>query len=240
MKRIFSIAILLYVFITNSHAQSTVSVEYNRISEGTTAVYQLTTDGKSSVWRFISTDFQGINARSEEGDLFFKSFKDSTIYYDDNIFSKVFRVKDSIYLFNWQLTGVTKSILGYTCQEATTGFRGRNYAAYFAATLPYPDGPWKFGTLPGLILEVQSTDAVFHYIATSVKKSNIPVKEPIIKQAGYILWADYCKNFITAYDNFIKQVQTSREINAGESTTIRITMEEIIYPKVQTGNGHSF
>ena len=75
MKRIFSIAILLYVFITNSHAQSTVSVEYNRISEGTTAVYQLTTDGKSSVWRFISTDFQGINARSEEGDLFFKSFK---------------------------------------------------------------------------------------------------------------------------------------------------------------------
>ncbi len=240
MKRIIGISILLNVFMVNSHAQSTLSIGYNRISEGTTSVYQLTTDGKISVWDFISTNSQDMIGLSSKGEIFFKSFKDSTIYYDDNIFSKVFQVKDSIYLFDWQLTGVTKSILGYNCQEATTHFRGRIYSAYFTTALPYADGPWKFGALPGLILEVQSTDAAFHYVATSIEKSDMPVKIPAVKHANYITWAAYCKKFITAFDNYIKQIQTTQENSVSGTVTIKVTMEEIIYPKIQTGNGHSF
>ncbi|KGO08779.1 hypothetical protein KS04_19695 [Elizabethkingia miricola] len=40
------------------------------------------------------------------------------------------------------------------CYKATAIFRGSNIVAYFTKEIPYPTGPYKFGGLPGLILEV--------------------------------------------------------------------------------------
>jgi GLPGLI family protein len=62
--------------------------------------------------------------------------------------------KDSVKI-NWEITDSTKEIEGVKCMLATAKFRGRNYHAWFALSIPLPFGPWKFGGLPGMIVEIQ-------------------------------------------------------------------------------------
>ncbi len=66
---------------------------------------------------------------------------------------KIFFVEESMPVIQWTITSETKIIGGYNCQKATAIFRGRIYAAWFCKQLPYSNGPWKLGGLPGLILE---------------------------------------------------------------------------------------
>ncbi|OPB96882.1 hypothetical protein BAS10_07480 [Elizabethkingia meningoseptica] len=64
-------------------------------------------------------------------------------------------INDSLPIINWNIDYKTsKKINKYVCYKATGTFRGSNIIAYFTKELPYPTGPYKFGGLPGLILEV--------------------------------------------------------------------------------------
>ncbi len=65
----------------------------------------------------------------------------------------------------WQIKEDTKLIGGYTCQLATTTFKGRNYQAWFSPDIPLSYGPWKLNGLPGLILSAQDDkgEVVFEY-----------------------------------------------------------------------------
>ena len=71
--------------------------------------------------------------------------------------------------FKWQIQSETKKILNYTCQKALGEFRGRKYIAWFTSDIPLSDGPWKFGGLPGLILEVQDAEAYFVFTCIGVE-----------------------------------------------------------------------
>lgn len=79
---------------------------------------------------------------------------------------------------DWQLTKEKKQIFSYTCQKATGTFRGRTYEAWFTQDIPLQEGPYKFGGLPGLILEICDTQK--HYVYTCIgierPKSVIPIK----------------------------------------------------------------
>ena len=72
-------------------------------------------------------------------------------------------------LFDWQLGKETKTILGYKCFNASCSFRGREYIAYFTREIPFKAAPWKFHGLPGVILEVYSTDDFCRWTAKSLK-----------------------------------------------------------------------
>ena len=65
--------------------------------------------------------------------------------------------KDTIN-WNWEITEEKKVLEGYSVTLAKTTFRGREYSAWFSEEIPLDSGPWKFNGLPGLILEVNSTD----------------------------------------------------------------------------------
>lgn len=79
-----------------------------------------------------------------------------TIY--TNVMGDRFRIEDSPF-FKWKLVpDSTKSILGHECQLAETDFRGRHWKVWFTLDIPLPIGPWKFGGLPGLILQAESPD----------------------------------------------------------------------------------
>jgi len=66
---------------------------------------------------------------------------------------------------DWQIEEDTKIIGGYSCQKATTRFKGRNYEAWFCPEIPMPYGPWKLHGLPGLILSAkdEKDEVVFEY-----------------------------------------------------------------------------
>lgn len=46
-------------------------------------------------------------------------------------------------------------ILGYSCTQATTYYRGQLVTAWFSESLPYNAGPYCFHGLPGLIMKVE-------------------------------------------------------------------------------------
>jgi len=62
--------------------------------------------------------------------------------------------KDAVNI-NWKITNHKSVIQGLKSVLATAEFRGRNYKAWFSTSIPLPIGPWKFGGLPGLIVQIQ-------------------------------------------------------------------------------------
>ena len=79
--------------------------------------------------------------------------------------------------FKWTIDKDTMTLLGYTCQKATTTFRGRNYTAWFAPEIPSSNGPWKFGGLPGLILKISDDKRNFIFECSGIQQLEKP--EPI-------------------------------------------------------------
>jgi GLPGLI family protein len=71
----------------------------------------------------------------------------------------------------WSFHSESKKILGYDCKKALTKFRGRDYVAFYCPSIPISNGPYKFQGLPGLILEVYSTDKFIHYTAQALFKN---------------------------------------------------------------------
>lgn len=70
----------------------------------------------------------------------------------------------------WKILPVTRKYLTYTCQKAITNFRGRSYEAWFTSEIPFSEGPFKFGGLPGLILQIQDTRGHYVYNCVGIKK----------------------------------------------------------------------
>lgn len=79
---------------------------------------------------------------------------------------------------NWTILNNRKVIANYSCQNATVIFRGRNYEAWFTTEIPISVGPYKFGGLPGLILEIQDSNQNYTFRCVGLKKlkSSQPIK----------------------------------------------------------------
>ncbi|HBZ67975.1 MAG TPA: hypothetical protein DEO70_14165 [Bacteroidales bacterium] len=82
----------------------------------------------------------------------------------------LFLYEEQLPEFNWIIQPEKKTILTHMCQKALTSFRGRNYEAWFAPDLPFPDGPFKFSGLPGLILEIRDTQGHYSFQCIGIKK----------------------------------------------------------------------
>ena len=80
----------------------------------------------------------------------------------------VLRYQEPLPQIKWKFSSEKKTILGYPCQLATCRFRGRNYSAWFTLALPLSAGPWKFSSLPGLVLEVYDDTGEVKYTADEI------------------------------------------------------------------------
>jgi GLPGLI family protein len=81
-----------------------------------------------------------------------------------------FVYEENLPVFDWKISDEKQTILSYNCQKATVSFRGRDFIAWFATDIPIPNGPWKFGGLPGLILKLSDSENNFVYECQGLKQ----------------------------------------------------------------------
>jgi GLPGLI family protein len=96
-----------------------------------------------------------VNKDMAYNNSYFKDITAGRLYFLTlpSITGKMFGVEEPLPAIDWTITADTKEIGGMNCQKATGRFKGRDYEAWFTSQLPYSNGPWKLGGLPGLIVE---------------------------------------------------------------------------------------
>lgn len=102
---------------------------------------------------------------------------ENTVIYRTFLQGPIFEYKESMPKIDWKMMPDKKTLLGYTCQKATGTFRGRTYEAWFSSQIPFKEGPYKFGGLPGLILQLSDTKNhyVFNCIGIQMPKKKAPI-----------------------------------------------------------------
>lgn len=63
------------------------------------------------------------------------------------------------------------TINGIACHKATCRYAGRNYVAWYADSISMPYGPYVFGGLPGLIVEIYDEKRNWRYVCKGVEKA---------------------------------------------------------------------
>jgi len=96
--------------------------------------------------------------------------KEKKIIQQREIGSDVFLIDSKFNKFKWKLTDEKRIIGKYLCLKATTsvtmetikGSITKKVVAWFSPKIPVPFGPDGYGGLPGLILELQVGNMIFH------------------------------------------------------------------------------
>ena len=80
---------------------------------------------------------------------------------------------------DWQPEEGDTLIADYACQKARCNFRGRQWTVWYTLDIPYSNGPWKLGGLPGLILKADDAAGDFSFtcirISTAKEKVVLPL-----------------------------------------------------------------
>lgn len=222
--------IIFFFFVNHIHAQ-TLKLQYDTYYNGNTYQNILYVNDSMSIWEDMPVSSE------ETEEHLVKLIKQQLILYKDHVFQKIFLVSDTLHPMQWEWLPYTKEILTYPCKSARTFFRGREYKAYFTALLPSHIGPWKFGGLPGAILEVTSSDASYHFQAIKITEADSFASTSYNKyQEEAISWSEYCYRFIKAVDQYARYLQTANDLPGGK-INMKIDRPEIIYPRVQNAAG---
>ncbi|MGC3977434.1 MAG: GLPGLI family protein [Paludibacteraceae bacterium] len=109
----------------------------------------------------------------------YKNYPKGTTTVSYRLTKYTYRYKDNYPIeFKWQLGRERKQILSYNCQKATCTFRGRNYTGMVSPEIPIKEGPYKFGGLPGLILQISDDKNHYVFTCTGIQKPKfvVPIK----------------------------------------------------------------
>lgn len=148
-------------------------------------------------------DFEATIAEPKSWYSYFFKTKDSIIY-KESIDKESYFIGESLNQFKWKLTGKSKIILKYNCQEATTTYRGRDYIAYFTTKIPFKAAPWKFHGLPGVMLAVKTTDNQIKIEAHKLQIRPITgkIEQPFTNIKEFITWEEFEKLYIKSWEKF--------------------------------------
>lgn len=91
----------------------------------------------------------------------------------------VMTYSEDIPTLEWTILSEKRMVAGYICQRAEADFGGRHWVAWYAQEIPIPAGPYKFGSLPGLILELKDMEGDYHY--TCVGLYDLAGKVPMMR-----------------------------------------------------------
>lgn len=234
MKIFFVLSLLILSGF--SYGQN-IYIEFASITNGRLSKDALIINDSISIYKSDSDNSPTLQEKS----FLIKKHVENAIYLREGLFNQLFYVKDSLHSMEWKLTNDTKLILTEECFSAKTYFRGRNYTAYYTTAITNSDGPWKFGGLPGLILEIKSDDNHIQFIAEKIKTNYTEQFEQVkINDHKFMNWDEYVNKFINTIDKYIRLVRSNGSIDNSSKANIKIDAPEIIYPKAQEGEGISF
>jgi GLPGLI family protein len=99
-------------------------------------------------------DFKRIgNRRTQFTHQISKSYPIREVLYKDRISMDYYSYREDPELV-WKISDEKQKIGTYNAQKAIVDFGGRKWIAWFTTEIPFPDGPYKFYGLPGLIVKV--------------------------------------------------------------------------------------
>jgi GLPGLI family protein len=129
----------------------------------------------------------------------FKNNPEAKITFIDNIIGTYYLYEEKHPIQEWKIQRDTSTISGYKCQKATCTFRGRDYIAWFTNEIPINNGPYKFGGLPGLIVQIGDTKSHHIFQLTGTEKT----KEPVLFEKRDYLKTNR-KDYTSLYRKYIK------------------------------------
>lgn len=99
--------------------------------------------------------------------------KSKVVYALNSIAFNNYYYEEAVPNFDWQLLDETKTISGLKCQKAKMSFRGRDYEAWYSTEIALPYGPYKFGGLPGLIVEIYDIDMDYQFTLVKIQQGDL-------------------------------------------------------------------
>jgi GLPGLI family protein len=88
-----------------------------------------------------------------------------------NIGPTQYKIIDSFSKINWKLFPVEMKIGMFSCQKATTYYKGRNWEVWFTNEVAIFSGPWKLRGLPGLIVSAKDMNNNITFTLTDILKT---------------------------------------------------------------------
>ena len=98
----------------------------------------------------------------------YKNYPQGCFTVIDKVSTDWFLYEEDIPVQEWTLTDETREILGYECKSAVCDFRGRRWTAFYTDSVPVADGPWKFGGLPGFIMQVYDEGHQYEFTCVGI------------------------------------------------------------------------
>ena len=161
------------------------------------------------------SNFQSYN--KYESDRIGRQKQNDKIFLGDS-----YEYEENLYTYSWKVVDDTASISGYSCQKAICDFSGRTWEAWFSEELPFNDGPYKFGGLPGLILNIADTQG--HYVFEFLSIEKMPEGSKIGKEEN-----DYIKTtkqrFFDAMRIYLKEGGYTDKVNEDFAKKIQAVMK---------------
>lgn len=147
----------------------------------------------------------------------------SNSYYKDQVNGRLshltfangslFKVDERLPVIKWNILPNAKEIQGLKCQKATCVFKGRFYEAWFCPDIPFRNGPWKLGGLPGLIVEAYDLkkEIVFRFTGfDNSTERKVPVSIP----------ADVLPTTVEKLKKYEQAIAKDRDASKGSGTGV--------------------
>ena len=142
--------------------------DYLTVSQDSVLKIEVEKMQKAGVFKDLSKSFQ----MPKFAYKITKEYPTMKVNFSERMLNSVFGYNEEP-KFNWKISNDKQNIGEYEAQKATTEFGGRKWTAWFTESIPFPDGPYKFSGLPGLIVKIEDAEKNFSWVLTA----NKPLKE---------------------------------------------------------------
>ena len=142
--------------------------DYLTVSQDSVLKIEVEKMQKAGVFKDLSKSFQ----MPKFAYKITKEYPTMKVNFSERMLNSVFGYNEEP-KFNWKISNDKQKIGEYEAQKATTEFGGRKWTAWFTESIPFPDGPYKFFGLPGLIVKIEDAEKNFSWVLTA----NKPLKE---------------------------------------------------------------